>query len=80
MRRMLERILLNRLSYKIGNLDAGVNGFDQHRGTANCLANYIANDKAKTAVFLDKEVFDKAQPLVILEQVTKLGVKGRLLL
>lgn len=76
----LERILLNRLLYKIGRLDVGVNGFIRHRSTANCLANYFANDKAKTTVFLDIEkAFDRAQPLVILEELIKLGVKGKLL-
>ena len=53
--KILERILLNRLLYKIGHLDAGVNGFVKHRSTANCLANYTTNDKAKTAVFIDIE-------------------------
>ncbi|KAG0717925.1 RNA-directed DNA polymerase from mobile element jockey [Chionoecetes opilio] len=79
--KMLERILLSRLTYKIGHLDTGVNGFVKHRSTANCLANYYANDKAKTAVFLDIEkAFDRAQPLPILAELTKLGVKGKLLL
>ena len=77
---MLERILLNRLLYKIGRLHVGINGFIKHRSAANCLANYIANDKAKTTVFLDIEkAFDRAQPLVILEELVRLGVKGKML-
>lgn len=78
--KMLERVLLHRLHYKMGTLDPGVNGFVRHRSSANCLANYVANAQAKTAVFIDIEkAFDRAQPLVILEELTRLGVKGRLL-
>ena len=78
--KMLERVLLNRLLYKIGRLDVALNGFTQHRGAANCLANYVANDKAKTTVFIDIEkAFDRAQPLVILDELVRLGVKGKLL-
>ena len=77
---MLERILLARLQYKIGKFSTGVNGYIRHRSTANCLANYVANSSAKTAVFVDIEkAFDRAQPLVILEELSKLGIKGRLL-
>ena len=62
--KMLERILLHRLHYKIGKLHPGVNGFIQHRSTANCLANYASNTKAKTSVFIDIEkAFDRAQRL-----------------
>ena len=78
--KMLERILLNRLNYKIGRLYVGVNGFVKHRSTANCLSNYFSNNHAKTAVFLDIEkAFDRAQPLTILYELTKMGVKGNLL-
>ena len=78
--KMLERILLTRLQYKIGKLCTSVNGYVRHRSTANCLANYAANNTAKTTVFIDVEkAFDRAQPLVILEELSKLGVKGRLL-
>lgn len=57
-----------------------MNGFVRHRSSANCLANYVANTQAKTAVFIDIEkAFDRAQPLVILEELTRLGVKGKLL-
>lgn len=59
--KMLERILLTRLNYKIGRLHPGVNGFVKHRSTANCLSNYFSYHHAKTAVFLDIEkAFDRA--------------------
>ncbi|XP_045112511.1 uncharacterized protein LOC123505358 [Portunus trituberculatus] len=78
--KMMERILLRRLQYKIGKFDAGINGFVQNRSTANCLVNYTSNAKAKTEVFIDIEkAFDRAQPTVILHELTKLGVKGKLL-
>ena len=78
--KMLERILLNRLLSKIGHFDVGVDSFVKQRSTANCQANYTANDKERTAVFIDIEkAFDRAQPLVTLEELTKLGVIGKLL-
>ena len=48
--KMMERILLHRLLYKIGNFDTGINGFLKHRSTANCLANYTSSAEAKTGV------------------------------
>ena len=40
----------------------------------------MANENAKTAVFIDIEkAFDRAQPLVILSELASLGVKGKLL-
>ncbi|KAK8373394.1 hypothetical protein O3P69_009689, partial [Scylla paramamosain] len=74
--KMLERILLTRLTYKTGRLHFSVNGFVKHRSTANCLSNYFSYHQAKTAVFLHIEkAFDRAQPLTILRDLTKLGVK-----
>ena len=78
---MMERILLNRLVYRIGKLDVGVNGFTQRRSAANCLANYAANNEARTIVFLDIEkAFDRAQSLVILDELVKMGLKGKILM
>ncbi|KAK8373552.1 hypothetical protein O3P69_013092, partial [Scylla paramamosain] len=75
--KMLERILLTRLTYKTGRLHFSVNGFVKHRSTANCLSNYFSYHQAKTAVFLHIEkAFDRAQPLTILRDLTKLGVKA----
>ncbi|KAK8373421.1 hypothetical protein O3P69_015693, partial [Scylla paramamosain] len=75
--KMLERILLTRLTYKTGRLHFSVNGFVKHRSTANCLSNYFSYHQAKTVVFLHIEkAFDRAQPLTILRDLTKLGVKA----
>lgn len=75
----MSKILLSHLLYKISKLALGVVGFVWHRSTANCLANFVFNATAKTSVFIDiGKAFDKTQPLVI--QLTKLGVKGKLLL
>ena len=72
---VLERILLNRHIYKIGKLDAGVKGLVQQKRTADCLANYVANEKAKPSVFSDIEkAFHRAQPLIILSELTRLGI------
>ncbi|WP_423781938.1 reverse transcriptase domain-containing protein, partial [Escherichia coli] len=61
--KIMERILLNRLLHRIGKFDTGVNGFVKNRSAANCLANFAANDKAKTVVFLDIEkAFDRPSP------------------
>ena len=74
--KVIERILLHRLLYKIGNFDTEINGFVKRRSTANCLANYTSNVKAKIEVFIDIEkAFDRGQPLIILDELTKLGVK-----
>lgn len=55
-----------------------MNGSILHRSTAWPIYTYNAN--AKTVVFIDTEqAFDKAQPRVILHDLSKLGVKRKLL-
>ena len=79
--KMMERILLNRLLSKIGpQLSPNLNGFIEGRSTSNCIATYLANEKAKFSVFLDlKGAFDRANRQIILYQLAQMGVKGKLL-
>ena len=79
--KMMERILLNRLLSKIGpQLSPNLNGFIEGKSTSNCIATYLANEKAKFSVFLDlKGAFDRANRQIILYQLAQMGVKGKLL-
>ncbi|XP_069159459.1 uncharacterized protein [Procambarus clarkii] len=77
---MLERIILNRLLHKIGRLGKGVNEFVKGRRQANCIVNYLVNNKAKYSVFVDiKGAFDKAQGIAILDELACLDAKRRLM-
>lgn len=77
----LERILLNRLLYKIKDkLHPNLNGFIKGRNTASCLTTFTVNKSAKYSVFLDlKGAFDRANQHVILYELVKMGIKGKLL-
>ena len=79
--KMMERIILNRLLAKIGgSLHPNLNGFIKGRSTASCITSFLANERAKYSVFLDlKSAFDKANRQIILFELVKLGVKGKLL-
>ena len=79
--KMTERIILNRLLTKIGgSLHPNLNGFIKGRSTSSCITSYLANTSAKYSVFLDlKSAFDKANRQIILFELVKMGVKGKLL-
>ena len=79
--KMLERILLVRLLHKLqGKLDHSLHGFIKGKNTAHCITSFLCNKHAKYSAFIDlKGAFDKAQGIVILEELAKMGVKGKLL-
>lgn len=80
--KVLERIILNRLRYIVGDkLHKKLYGFLTDRSTRDCFADYIASTTSTTVTtFVDlKAAFDKANKTVILERLTNYGVKGKIL-
>lgn len=69
--KMMERVVLNRLIYKVGDkLSTNLHGF------LKCLSN---NDFVCRAFIDLKGAFDRANKEVIMEELIKKGVKGKLL-
>ena len=79
--KMMERIILNRLLYLIGDqFSSNLYGFQKGKGTSNAVIKCISNDIDYCRVFIDlKSAFDKANGEVILYELAGLGVKGRML-
>ena len=80
--KVLERIILNRLKYIVGDkLHKKLYGFLNGRSTKDCFADYIASTTSTTiTTFVDlKSAFDKANKTVILERLTTYGIKGKML-
>lgn len=79
--KMMERILLNRLMYVIGDkLSCNLYGFMKGKGTSDCLIQCLSNDAEKCRVFVDLQgAFDKANGEVIMYELAMLGVTGTLL-
>ena len=80
--KVLERIILNRLKYIIGNkLHRKLYGFLQGRSTRDCFADYFSSTTSTTVTtFVDlKAAFDKANKTIILERLTEFGIKGKML-
>lgn len=79
--KMIEKIMLKRLLFRIEDkLHDSLNGFIKGRSTTTCITSFLANKKAKYTVFLDlKSAFDKANKLIILHELCKMGIKGKLL-
>lgn len=77
----MERVVLNRLLYKIeGLLSPNLYGFVHGKGTADCVMNCLNNSEANCRAFIDmKGAFDRANKEVILEDLVNLGVTGKLL-
>ena len=78
--KMMERILLNRLLSKIDNkLHVTLNGYRRDKGTSNCIASFLSN-KTRYSCFIDlKGAFDKAQGNIIVSELEKMGIQGKLL-
>lgn len=79
--KMLERVILNRLLYLIGDqLSDNLYGFIKGRGTSDAVIRCLTNDADYCRVFVDlKGAFDKANGEVILCELARLGVRGRIL-
>ena len=77
-----ERMLLTRLLHQIKDqIHPSVFGFQKGKNTQMCLAQYLNGSKAQSSYFIDfKGAFDRASPTAILQELTHLGVKGKLLL
>ena len=79
--KMMERIVLNRLLYKLGDLmSPNLFGFIGGKSTMDCVIKCLSNPNINCRVFVDlKSAFDKANHDVILEELVHKGIKGRLL-
>ena len=76
----MERIILNRLIWKLGSLHININGFCKGKGTGHCVINLLSNDEKKIAIFIDLEkAFELASPTVIVDILINRGVKGYLI-
>ncbi|XP_066953335.1 uncharacterized protein [Macrobrachium rosenbergii] len=77
-----EKMVLNRITYKIGPLHKQLYAYQQGVGTTECLTDvlsYINQGKA-VVVFIDFEkAFELASPAAVLHSLMKKGVKGHLL-
>ena len=80
--KMMERMVLNRLLYKIdGLLSDNLYGFLKGKSTTDCVIKCLSNSNVNCRLFVDlKGAFDKANKEVILESLVNKGVKGRLLM
>lgn len=79
--KMVERIVLNRLLYKLGDLMSdNLLGFVKGKSTTDCVIKCLNNSIINCRFFVDlKDAFDKANQDVILEGLINKGIKGRLL-
>lgn len=79
--KMMERIILNRLLYIIGDqLSSNLFGFLKGKSTSDCIIKCLANENDYYRIFIDLQgAFDKANKEVILYELAGLGVEGRLL-
>ena len=77
-----ERMVLNRLLWKLGTLHEDIHAFTKGMSTAHSLATLlsIVSKTSAVVVFLDLEkAFELASPHAILETLVRKGVKGKLL-
>lgn len=79
--KMMERIMLERLTYIIGdNLSNNLYGFMKGKGTTDAVIKCLSHDSDYCRTFIDlKGAFDKTNSEVIMYELTKLGVSGRML-
>ena len=77
-----ERMVLNRLQWKMGAPHEHLHGFTRGMSTAHSIATLLStiNTGASVAVFLDLEkAFELASPLAIQESLIQKGIRGKLL-
>ena len=79
--KVMERIMLNRLLYKVGaGLSGNMHGFLSGHSTSYCFVTSLSNKDATCRAFIDlKGAFDRANKDVIMEELVLKGVKGNLL-
>lgn len=89
--KLMERMVLKRLDWKVGKLHPQVNGFRKNRSTQDCIAqviNKVTETKTSVrraarpsaAVFIDLEkAFELANKNAILSALTNKFIKGKLL-
>ena len=79
--KMLERVLLERLLYVIGGeLSDNLYGFMKGRGTTDAVIKCLSHDSDYCRTFIDlKGTFDKGNGEVIMYELSRMGVSGRLL-
>ena len=79
--KMMERVILNRLLYLIGdNFSSNMYGFRKGKSTSDCIISCLSNTKDECRVFVDLQgAFDKANGQIILYELGNLGVSGNML-
>ena len=79
--KMMERIVLNRLQYQIGDkLSSNLYGFIRGKSTSDCINRYLSATDVKCRAFIDLQgAFDKVCGSVILNELPGMGVQGKLL-
>ena len=79
--KMMERVILNRLIYKVGPVLSGnVHGFLKGHSTSHCFVECLINKDVTCRAFIDlKGAFDRANKDVIMEELIHKGIRGRLL-
>ena len=82
--KIMERMILNRLDYRVNNLNNNLFAYTKGKGTQDAIAgvlNKLTTDKKhKIAIFLDIEkAFELINSTVILEKLVQKNVKGKTL-
>ena len=78
---MMERVILNRLLYVIGeSLSNNLYGFRKRKGTSECIMKCLSYENGNCRVFVDLQgAFDRANGEIITYELANLGVTGRML-
>ncbi|XP_068234178.1 uncharacterized protein [Palaemon carinicauda] len=77
-----EKMVLNRMKYKIGPLHKQLYAYQEGIGTSECITDVLSciNQKKATIVFIDFEkAFELASRAAMLQSVARKGVIGHLL-
>ena len=78
---MAEKMVLDRLKYKVGPLHPHLYAYQEGVGTTECITNVLCciNNKSAVLVFLDYEkAFELASPAGALLSLARKGSKGHL--
>lgn len=78
---MMERVLLQRLLYKVSALlSPNLHGFMKGRSTADCFIKFLSSNNVTCRAFVGlKGAFGRVNKNFIMEEFIIKGVKGRLL-
>lgn len=80
--KIMERMVLERLRWKLGELHGHLFAFLPRRNTTTCLMTLLGELRSRSGlvIFLDLEkAFELANPLAILETLAEKGIRGALL-